>query len=271
MSWKCWWPSGTVGCGQAARGDRPGRRARGIFHGLPLAWCGMSLVAAALATGAGCAPAPAPGAAGGPVAEPRRAEGVDPARSGSLTQEQISVRLNAGALRIEVTPLAAWVLEAAAPDAHDRLLGVVEAHEPEMARRAGISQPVLFLVSLSSRQQGTEFQPADLHMASRGLRQRPLAIRAITPGWGSGRLSQQVGEMAVYAYGDALDLTRELTVSYQGAEDSSWSRRVAAIEAERGRIGRGGPRMPSGEGPGRQRSVDAEREDPGRQRSVEGG
>ena len=187
---------------------------------------------------AGCAPAAAPGAVGGPVAEPRRVEGVDPARSGSLRQEQISVRLNAGALRIEVTPLVAWVLEAAAPDTRDRLVSIAEAHEPELARRAGVSQPVLFLVSLSSGQQGTEFQPDDLHMLSRGLRERPLAIRAITPGWGSGRLSQQVSDMAVYAYGDRLDLTRDLTVAYQGVENSSWSRKVVAIEAERGRIGR---------------------------------
>ncbi len=198
----------------------------------------VMLVGLGVAGWAGCAPAAAPGMVGGPVAEPRRVERVDPARSGLLTQEQISVRLSAGSLRIEVTPLAAWVLETAAPDTRDRLVRIAEAHAPEMARRTGISQPVLFLVSLSSRQQGTVFQPDDLHMVSRGLRERPLAIRAITPGWGSGRLSQQASEIAVYAYGDGLDLTRELTVAYQGVEDSSWSRKVVAIEAERGRIGR---------------------------------
>ena len=172
------------------------------------------------------------------MVESRRVEGVDAVRSGSLTQAQISVRMNAGALQIEVTPLVDWVLEAAAPDTRDRLVRIAEAHEPEMARRAGISQPVLFLVSLSSRQQGTEFRPDDLHMVSRGLRERPLAIGAITPGWGSGRVSVQVSEMAVYAYGDGLDPKRELTVVYQGVEDSSWARKVVAIEAELGRIGR---------------------------------
>lgn len=195
-------------------------------------------LAAAVAGWAGCAPAPAPGAVGGPVAEPRRVEGVDPARSGSLTQGQISVRLTARALQIEVTPLASWVLEAAAPDTRERLYRIAEAHEVEVARLAGVTEPVLFLVSLSSRSQGTPFRPDDLHMVSRGLRERPLAIRPITPGWGSGRLSVQASEIAVYAYGDGLDLTRELTVAYQGVEDSSWARKVVAIEAERRRIGR---------------------------------
>lgn len=193
---------------------------------------------AAVAGWAGCAPAPAPGAVGGPVAEPRRVEGVDPARSGSLTQEQISVRLTARTLRIEVTPLAAWVLEAAAPDTRDRLHRIAEAHEIEVARLSGVSDPVLFLVSLSSRSQGTPFRPDDLHMVTRGLRERPLAIRPITPGWGNGWLSVLTSEIAVYAYGSDLDLKRELTVAYQGVEDSSWARRVVAIEAELGRIGR---------------------------------
>ncbi len=193
---------------------------------------------AAVAGWAGCAPAAAPGAVGGPVTEPRRAEGVDPARSGSLTQGQISVRLTVRALQIEVTPLASWVLEAAAPDTRDRLQRIAEAHEVEVARLSGVSDPVLFLVSLSSRSQGTPFRPDDLHMVSRGLRERPLAIRPITPGWGSGRLSVQASEIAVYAYGSDLDLTRELTVAYLGVEDSSWSRKLMAIEVELGRIGR---------------------------------
>ena len=192
----------------------------------------------AVAAWPGCAPAPAPGAVGGPVTESRRLEVADRAHSGSLRQAQISVRLSAGALQIEVTPLAAWVLEAAAPDTRDRLVRIAEAHEIDLARRTGVSDPVLFLVSLSTRQQGTPFQPEDLHMVSRGLRERPLAIRPITPGWGSGRLSVQTSETAVYAYGLDLDLTRDLTVAYQGVEDTSWSRKVLAIEAERARIGR---------------------------------
>ena len=186
----------------------------------------------------GCAPAAVPRGEAAPVAESRRVGGVEGGQPGSLRQRQISVRLSAGDLQIEVTPLAGWVLEAAAPDTRDRLFRVAEAHGPELTRRAGVAEPVLFLVSLSSRQPGTEFEPNDLHMLSRGLRERPLAIGAITPGWGSRRLVQQVTEMAVYAYGDGLDLRRELTVVYQDVDDSSWWARVAEIEAERARIGR---------------------------------
>lgn len=192
---------------------------------------------AAVAGLGGCAPAAVPEAEAVPAPESPRVGGVERGRAGSLRQRQISVRLAFGELRIEVTPLAGWVLEAAAPDTRDRLHRIAEAHGPALARSAGVAEPVLFLVSLSSRQPGTEFEPDDLHIVSRGLRARPLAIRAITPGWGSRRLSQQATETAVYAYGDGVDLTRDLTIVYRGVENSSWSARVAAIEAERARIG----------------------------------
>ena len=187
---------------------------------------------------AGCGPPPPPAEGARPVTDVRTAGEVDRERSGSLRQEQISVRMAAGELLIEVTPLATWVLEAAAPDTRDRLLRIAEAHGPELARRSGSLESTLFLVSFTSRQPGAEFQPDDLHLVSRGLRERPAAIRAITPGWGSHRLEQQATAQAVYAYADGVELTRELTVAYQGTEDSSWSSRLAAIEAERARIAR---------------------------------
>ena len=103
-------------------------------------------LAAGVAAGGGCAPAPAREAVGGPVAETRRIEGLDPARSGSLTQEQISVRLTAGALRIEVeSPLlacACTIEAAAATDTlRDRVLQAacrISARTSSMARRAGV-------------------------------------------------------------------------------------------------------------------------------------
>ncbi|MYA11181.1 MAG: hypothetical protein F4087_09135 [Gemmatimonadetes bacterium] len=201
---------------------------------------------------AGCAPPPAPPEAARPVTGERPAGAVEPERSGSLRQDQISVRLAAGVLLIEVTPLAAWVLEAAAPDTRDRLRRIADTHGAVAARRSGALDPSLFLVSFTSRQPGAEFQPDDLHLVSRGLRERPAAIRAITPGWGSHRLEQQATAQAVYAYPGGVDLTRELTVVYQDTEVSSWSSRLAVIEAERARIGRprGSPRGVAASRPG---------------------
>lgn len=194
------------------------------------------VVVALLVGSQGCAPAAQSGAPTAAAASPYRDAENPATSSGTLRQEQISVRMTAGDLQIELTPLAAWVLEAAAPDTRNRLARIGETHGPDLARRSGEGAPVLFLVTFSSMRPGAEFHPDDLHLLSRGLRERPAAIQAITPGWGSRRLEQQQSAVAVYAYPESVDLSRELTVWYQDREDSSWSTIVARIEAERGRI-----------------------------------
>lgn len=191
-----------------------------------------ALVAAALV---GCAPPPPTG--GPPPETPAGQPGqtLELERSGTLRQDEISITLRAGPLRIEVTPLLPWVLEAAAPDTQARLARIAEEHGAALAEGSGGPDPVLMLVTLSALQPDTEFRPGDLHMVARGLRERPLAIRGISPGWGTGRVGQQRTAVAVYAYPGTMDLTRELTVEYGAFSDGSWVNIVPRIEAERGR------------------------------------
>jgi len=203
---------------------------------------------AVLAAVAACAPALAPGAAPTPaapaVATDSVADRLRPTRSGALGQDQISVRTTAGALMIEVTPLDDWVLDATAPDARARLVRIRDEHGREAARRAGIRDPALFLVSFSSAPTAADFQPEDLHLIARGLRERPLAILPLSPAWGSHRLEPQTSAAALYAY-DEIDVKRDFVVAYQGHEDHSWARKAPAIEAERNRIsGERDPALP---------------------------
>jgi len=169
---------------------------------------------------------------------PTRGAAGDPLqleRSGTLRQDQISVTLNAGPLRIEVTPLLPWVLEAAAPDTQARLTRIAEGHREAMSAGRGRSDPLLVLVTLSAREPEAEFRPNDLHLVARGLRERPLDIRGISPEWGTGRVGLQRTAVAVYAFPGTMDLTRDLTVEYGRYSDASWSTIVPRIEAERGR------------------------------------
>ncbi|MGI9626693.1 MAG: hypothetical protein ACR2QM_07650 [Longimicrobiales bacterium] len=159
----------------------------------------------------------------------------EPQRSGNLRQSQISVRLQAGPVLVEVTPLVPWVLEAVAPDTQRRLSRIIEAERPALERTTGQSGLTLILVSFSVGPGPEAFQPDDVHMIARGLRERPLAIQPLTPGWGSRRLAQQSTATAVYAFGSGLDLSREMIVEYGGFSDASWAQKVPIIEAERSR------------------------------------
>lgn len=199
-------------------------------------------VAAFLATAllAACSPArplgaPSPDALAPALASRPAAGEVVAGRSGSLRQDEISVRMRSGDLRIEVTPLAARVLEAAAPDARRRLERIAAAHRPKLGGGTRGEEPMLFLVTFSTDRSAATFEPGDLHMISRGLRERPVSVDPITPNWGDRRIPQRGAALAVYAYRSVVDLSRELIVAYQGDEDSSWAGILAAVEAERGR------------------------------------
>ena len=182
-----------------------------------------------------CAP-PGPGAPAAPRGSTGEGDGLSLTRSGTLRQDEFSVQLRAEALRIEVTFLADWILEAAAPDTQSRLLRLADSHGRGFRETLGGEGWTLALVTVSSAAPDTEFQPQDLQLVVRGLRQRPAGVRAITPDWSTGRVGQQTSSMAVYAFPPNLDLTRDVSVEYGPYSDDSWSMKVPMIEAERRRL-----------------------------------
>ncbi len=217
-----------------------------------------------LAYVSGCAPLGGPGSAGDGQPSPARpsneassgvrspASNAQPTAgrrlSGKLRQDQVSVRMVVDDIRFEVTPLVDWVLEATAPDTRAYLDRVAAAHAGEIQESSGAGGGALtlFLVSLFHEQGEARFYDRDLHLVSRGQRLRPVAVKALTPEWGTGRLPRRRTISAVYAYPGPVSLTRGLLVSYQGAQDASWDSVLPLIEAERARII---PEPPAAQGP----------------------
>ena len=165
-----------------------------------------------------------------------------PAGFGTLIQDDFTLTLESGALRLKVTPLAESVIRLAAPDTYQRLAGLARSSETALRSQTG-AQPSLFLVSLFSRDPTVRYEPESLHILNRGRRFRPEAIHAITPGWGGQRLRQEETQIAVYAFDPAVDLQIAMTVEYEGARDASWEGILTRLELERMRVsGRtGGP------------------------------
>ena len=175
---------------------------------------------------------------GQPVAVPTGGLGVAelvPPGYGTLTQAQFTLALESGALQIQVTPLAESVIRLAAPDTYQRLAGLAASARESLRSRIREDTP-LFLVSLFSRAPTTTYEPENLHVVNGGLRYRPTAIEAITPGWGGQRLRQEETQIAVYAFDAAIDLEIAVMVEYEGASDTSWDRVVHQLELERARV-----------------------------------
>lgn len=178
--------------------------------------------------GAGGGAAPATGA----VDEPE----AIPVGRGTLRQDRVTLSLRRGDLLLKVTPLAEGVIRVTAPDTYQRLRGLREDHRAELRRRTGLDDPPLFLVSFFSYEPDVPFEPEDVHLVNRGLRYRPLALRPVTPGWGTQRLDQEETQMAVFAYGRGIDLDQELAVEYRGDRGGGWDGILRSIQAERARV-----------------------------------
>lgn len=199
----------------------------------------LASIAVALLLGA-CAGAPADEGAGmdpSPAAQGSTGpQELVPPGFGTLRQDAVTVSLRSGDLLVKVTPLAEWITRLTAPDTYARLAGLARSHGPELARQARLDDPALFLVSFFSYQPDVVYQPEDLELIGQGLRYRPLAIRAVTPGWNTQRLGQQETQLAVYAFDPALDLRTDLEVEYRESRNSSWEAILSVIQAEAAKV-----------------------------------
>lgn len=231
---------------------------RPLRHAIPAA-----VLLAAFASGCGLlfreAPAPPPDAAPpdtAVVADPLPAHepaGLPsttlPAGFGTLRQEEISMRLDRGELRMIVTPLAESITRTAAPDTWERLSSLAGAHRSSLRERTGSEAIQLFLVGMHAESRAVPFEPEDLTIVSRGLRFRPLEIRGLTPGWDRNRVGPRETLLAVYVFPDQIDLERAIELEYQEVRSRDWESVLPRVQAERGRVraragGSGQPSMP---------------------------
>lgn len=185
-------------------------------------WALLGLIAAS-----GCALA-----AGQPNGPP---EPLPPPGYGTLRQDEVTLSLTSGDLQVKVTPLEESVIVTTAPDTYRRLQGLASANGPRVATESGVPDPTLFLVSFFSDGQGTTFVPEEVQIRSLGVRLRPLAIVAVTPGFGQRRLRQRETEMAIFGFSADVDLESDLTVMYGLVENAGWSAILPRIQAERSR------------------------------------
>ena len=158
---------------------------------------------------------------------------LPPPGHGTLRQDEISLPLTSGDLRILVTPLEESATRVTAPDTYRRLSSLSNAHR----NAPGMGESVtLFLVSFFSEQPDQRFVPEEVQLMSRGIRFRPTSIIAVTPSWGERRLRQRVTEMAVYAFSSNVDLESDLTLAYGLDQTAAWSVILRRIQAERARV-----------------------------------
>ena len=212
-----------------------------LHSALALLALGAALPACARAQQPARPPAAADSAAGARAGDdPTTPEGeLLPAGLGSLSRDEISVRLRDEQLEVSFTPLDERVLRLLAPDTYTALRGLVTARRPavdSVGQRYGISNPGLAVVSFFGRREDARFDPELVSVTARGRILRPVGILPMGAAFSSQQLGLRGQANALYVFDELLPVDDQMQVSYGVLSTFDWERRLPAFERERARI-----------------------------------
>lgn len=166
-------------------------------------------------------------------------QGLPPAGYGTLRQEDVSLRLRAPSLQIQIVPLHEGVIRLLATDTYTSLHRLVESRRAEIddaASRWGTQAPRVFLVTFFGLEPGARFSPDDLVIGSQSRLFRPLAIIPLSPLWNNHQLNQRETARALYVFDEGIRLLDPFTVEYATARTTAWEQVLRILEGERASV-----------------------------------
>lgn len=179
----------------------------------------------------GCA-----GSASGQAGDPARPV---PPGFGSLSQNDLALRVRNDDLEIRFIPLDPRVTPLLARDAYQSLRALVETHRREIdsvASRAGVAQPGLALVSFFGQRSDVRFDPQTLTLLIRNRVYRPLGFIPLTPKFTSQQLNVREQASAIYLFEETIPVEDSFTLSYAELESEDWQRKQSLLDRERARV-----------------------------------
>jgi hypothetical protein len=195
------------------------------------------VVGLAAGAGAGCARAQQ---APPPITEAGRRDSLARAADyGTLSQNDIVVRLRNDDLDIRFVPLDARITSLLARDAAESLQRLVARHRVEIdsaARAAGVAEPGLALVTFFAQRDGVRFDPQLVWLTFQNRQVRPIATVPLSPAFSSQQLDARGTAMAIYLYEELLPVWSVFTVTYDALVSNDWERRLPTLARERDRL-----------------------------------
>ncbi len=163
---------------------------------------------------------------------------LPPVGFGTLRQEDVAVRVDAGDIQLRVMPLDELILRLLAPDSYSALHALREANSADIGKitQRGAAEPGIFLVTVFASVEQAQFEPEQLTIVSRNRLFRPAGILPMSPLWNQHRLAQRETATAVYVFEDGIAVLEPFTVDYGGVRTDQWGRALQRIERERARI-----------------------------------
>lgn len=161
-----------------------------------------------------------------------------PVGYGSLKREDILVSFSTGQLQIQILPLDEGVIRLLLPDTYLSLEQLIKQKQPDIddqAQRAGIETPTLVMVTFFGLVSQARFTPEDINLTSRGRLFRPAGMVPLSPQWSGQQLDARQQATAIYLFQGGILFTEQLTVSYEGMTNDSWTHSLQLLIQERSR------------------------------------
>jgi len=164
---------------------------------------------------------------------------LPPPGYGTLTQNDVSLRIRTPDIEMRFIPLDARVTTLMAKDSWESLRSLVDSRRASIdsvARASGISHPGLALVTFFSQRANARFDPQTLTLVTRNRVFQPLGIVPFTPRFTSQQLNVREQVSGIYLFEEDLPVNDSFTISYAGLSSEDWQRRQPVLDRERARI-----------------------------------
>ena len=164
---------------------------------------------------------------------------LPPAGFGTLRQDDIGVSLRTPDFVIGIMPLNEGVIRLLAPDTYRSMHRLLESKANDIAdaaRRNGISDPAVFLVSFFGTQTRARFEAEALTITGQSRLYRPRAFLPLSPSFGDRQVNLRETATAIYIYEDGLRSFDPFTVGYDGVSTGEWERILRTLDRERAAV-----------------------------------
>ena len=170
---------------------------------------------------------------------PGAAAPLPPPGYGSLTQNDLSLRIRTEDLEIRFIPLDGRITVLLARDSWESLRSLVESRRAtidSVARASGIGHPGLALVTFFGQRTNARFDPQSLTLVTRNRVFQPLGIVPFTPRFTSQQLNVREQVSAIFLFEEDLPVNDSFTISYGGVSSDDWQGRQPQLDRERARV-----------------------------------
>ena len=159
-----------------------------------------------------------------------------PVGYGTLRRDDIVVQLNASQVQVQVLPLEEGIIRLLRPDAYQALSNLIQSKRAaidDAARRVGVSNPTLVMVTFRGLVPQARFQPEELNIGNRGQLFRPIGVVPLSTAWSSYQLEAREQAAAIYLFESNISFRERVLIGFQGMVSDSWSRTLALVDRER--------------------------------------